>query len=621
MVETLAPSSVSMRRVAGVRGRDRSDHRRGSEIGRWLDVRVLTAFVAVAAARWWFALDRRVFHVVPDEPGQLAMARWLSGGTRWNMFDHLTWRPGYSVVLAPWFWVVDTGEGAVRAALTTNAVLGGLSAAVLVRLLVRWTKGWTRTDGDPVLGPWACTGIAIAVALAPTAIAASAYTWAEAMVTCTFLVTLWWLQRFADTGRPVHGLAATLAAAVAMTTHGRSLVLLPTVVVVIAGVLALRRRWLAGAAVVGCGAVLGMASLTFTGLVHEAVWDEPSEINTPGSVIERLDAPAALLDSFVGQSWYQLVASLGMVGVGAGLVLTSLWRPVGRLDRRSAAVLVATIGPLVMTSVTFMADRRRADQLVYGRYVDAVVWPLAALGLATVVGLLGRSPEDRIAPGRRLLLATVTWCGVSGLIVAWRHGDALAGDVGLRMMVPGLLPYIGGGDGVPVLTITAIATVALLAITSLSRRALGAGRLPAIVVIGVTGVLALAWSADRVHDAQAWSLNAWDVSASVERVDELLADGEPIGVLMVPDRERPRVPYAVQRQRFQLYQLYLPDHEFVWERALHPPATDFVFAPAGSPALVDAGAEVIWGDPSVRMALWELPDRDGADRARVPSPG
>src|SRR5690606_22404847 len=75
-------------------------------IERWIDRRVLVAGLVVAAVRFWFAVDRRVFHVVADEPGQLAMARWLSGGTRWNMFDHSTWRPGYSLVLAPIFWLV-----------------------------------------------------------------------------------------------------------------------------------------------------------------------------------------------------------------------------------------------------------------------------------------------------------------------------------------------------------------------------------------------------------------------------------------------------------------------------------------------------------------------------------
>ena len=605
-------------------GIERPQARTRREIERWLDLRVLLAGAVVAAVRFWFAADRRVFHVVADEPGQLAMARWISGGTRWSMFDHSTWRPGFSLLLAPAYWFVDSGEGIVRAALTLNAVLAGVSAAILTRLLVRWTAAWQAPDGRAAVGPWSCAAIAVAVAIAPAAIAASAYTWAEAMVTCTFLATVWWSQRFVDSGRLIHALAATLAAALAMTTHGRSLALLPMVIAMGAAVLAVRRRWIAAAAIVGYGSLLGLASMWLTRWVHAAVWDQPTDINTPGTVVERLDAPVALADSFIGQSWYQLVASLGMVGIGAGVVLGALWRPLDRIDRRSAVVLIALIAPLVMTSVTFMSDRERADQLIYGRYVDAVVWPLVAIGVATIVRSR-RDPrcEHPHRPGVPLFLGVVTTCGIFGLVVAWRHGDQLAGDVGLRMMVPGLLPYIGGADGVPVLRITAVAMVAIVAMAVATRRGdgrAGSGRagLAAVAVVIAAG---LAWSGVRVHDAQARVLNSWAIGDEVARIDDIVPDGEPIGVVMVHNSERPRVDYSSQRQRYQVYQLFLPDREFVWERTPQRITTRFVVAPAGTTMLVDAGATVRWGDPKLRMALWELPERSGDARLRVPSPG
>ena len=605
---------------------DRAGATRARPITAWLDARVLAAGVAVTVVRFWFAADRRVFHVVADEPGQLAMARWLAGGTRWTMFDHSTWRPGYSLLLAPTFWLVDTGEGAVRAALTTNAVLAGLSAMILTRLLWRWTAEWTTTDGARSLGPWWCTAIAVAVAVAPAAIAASAYTWAEAMVTATFLATLWWTQRFVDSGRTADALAAIVAGTLAITTHGRSLTLLPAVVAICAAVLVLHGRRFGALAVVGYGVALGAVSIAFTRWVHDAVWDDPSEINGTGSVIERLDAPAALIESFVGQAWYQLVASLGMVGIGAGTLLLSLVRTDGRLDRRSAAVLVVMTAPLVLTSVTFMADRDRSDQLVYGRYIDAVVWPLAALGVAVVVRLLTEPapaalPRVRRAPGLRLVLAVAAACLTSGLVVAWRHGDQLSGDVGLRMMVPGLLPYIGDEDGVPVLAITLVATVAVLVVAAMASRGRSLG--PRGVATGVVALaLLFGWAGVRVHDGQAGALNTWAIGDEVAVMDRIVPEGEPIGVVFVPDSEQPRVPFSQQRQRYQIYQLYLPDHELVWERTPGRLTHRFVLAPAGYPALLEAGATVRWSDPNVRMALWRLPaDDDPVDAQGVPSSG
>jgi drug/metabolite transporter (DMT)-like permease len=214
---------------------------------------------------------------------------------------------------------------------------------------------------------------------------------------------------------------------------------------------------------------------------------------------------------------------------------------------------MALTTPLVMTSVTFMADRERSDQLVYGRYVDAIVWPLVA-------HRGGRRRQRPRRPGQRrtrvdtvILSATAITCGTFGLIVAWRHGDQLAGDVGLRMMVPGLLPHIGGADGVPVLRITATTIAVLVAMILAMRRRLGRTTITWIVVVSICGV---AWAGMRVHDAQAQALNTWAIGDEVAPHRRDRARWRAIGVLFVPDDDRPRVPYAIQRQRAQVYQLY-----------------------------------------------------------------
>jgi hypothetical protein len=554
--------------------------------------------VGVALARWWFAADRRVFHVTADEPGQLAMARWLSGGTRWNMFDHSTWRPGYAVLLAPLFRVFDSGEQVVRAALVLNAILGGLSAVLLAGLLRRWTRSWEHAPGEGSV----CV-IAAVVALSPAAIGSSAYTWAESLVTATFLATVWWTQRFVDARRVRDGLLAVASATVAMTSHGRSLALLPTVAVLVVALLAHGGRRRAALGVGTAAVALGAASLWFTDFVQRAVWDDPGGTNTPGSVVSRLDAPIDLVDSFVGQTWYQLVASFGLIGVGGALVLGALVRPAGRTDRAAAATLVLLTGPLILTSVTFMAGRDRADQLVYGRYVDAVVWPLAALGLAVLV----RSVRHCGATGTWSLAGVAALTLATGLVVDGRHGEALADDVGLRMMVPGLLPFLGDRDAVAVLRITTIVALGCLA-TSLALRHLPrpaptARRTVAwSATAAIVAATALAWAAGRVHDAEALSLNRWDISDQIALAEQILPDGEPIGVVMVPDTEQTAATWSVQRQRYQVYQLYLDEHPF--RREPDEPTQRFVFAPLDHTGLRSEGATVVWRDPAVPIGLW-----------------
>ena len=56
-----------------------------------------------------------------------------------------------------------------------------------------------------------------------------------------------------------------------------------------------------------------------------------------------------------------------------------------------------------------------------------------------------------------------------------------------------------------------------------------------------------------------------------------------------------------------MYQLFLPHHEFVWERRSRDFSTTYVIAPSRVRALSEAGGVVVWYDPTKPMALWELP--------------
>jgi hypothetical protein len=566
----------------------------------WTDRRLVLTGVGVALVRFAFAADRRVFHLFADEPGQLAMARWLSGGTRWTMLDHNTWRPGYALTLAPIVRVFDSGEAMVRAALTLNAVYAGVTAIVLARLVERWTR----------LGVGTSAAIATVTALAPTAIAASAYTWSESLITLLLVSTLWFLQRFVDTERVAHALWAVACAGLAITTHGRAASVLVTTVVICSFVLARRGRGRHVAVVVGLAAALGIASQALNVWVRDAVWDRLNDTNTTGAVVGRLDAPAALVDSMVGQVWYQLVASAGLVGIGCATAIAAFVRPRPPLDRTSAGVLLATTIPPIVLSVVFMSDRGRADQLVYGRYLDTVVWPFFALGLAVVV----RRIRARASAGDRQISSRdgdegwsiIPIVGVvmlvCGIVVAARHGDQLRDEIGLRMMVPGLLPYVGGGDGIPVITVTGIALLALT-LAALAGEFRIAPRFAPAFMIGIA-IVVLGFTSVRVHDALATQLNGWAIGEAVSEIDAIVPDGEPIG-LVTDGRSRTETT-LVQRQRYQVYQLYLPDHELIWQRG-DGYSTRFVIAPLRDPGLVEADAQERWRDPEKSIALWELP--------------
>ena len=147
---------------------------------------VVGGAVLVALVRWWTSRQRVVFHMNPDEPGQLAMARFLGGGTRWDMFDHSTWRPGYAALISPITWFTDDPVLGIRAALVVNAVLGGVAFVLLVRLARRLTA---------LSAAW-CALAALVVSLAPTLLFTTDWVWSEALVQVTYLGCLLAVLRF-----------------------------------------------------------------------------------------------------------------------------------------------------------------------------------------------------------------------------------------------------------------------------------------------------------------------------------------------------------------------------------------------------------------------------------------
>ena len=93
---------------------------------------LVVAGLLVAVVRWWTSHRRDLFHITPDEPGQLAIARFVGGMARWNMFDRSTWRPGYGTLDRPAALVHGRPGGGVPtgARRQRRAGRGGVRAAV-----------------------------------------------------------------------------------------------------------------------------------------------------------------------------------------------------------------------------------------------------------------------------------------------------------------------------------------------------------------------------------------------------------------------------------------------------------------------------------------------------------
>jgi len=549
------------------------------------------AGLLVAVVRWWTSHRRALFHITPDEPGQLAIARFVGGMARWNMFDRSTWRPGYGTLIAPLHWFTDDPVMAFQLALVVNAVLGGLACVLLCLLARRLTS---------LSGP-GCVLAGLVVALTPALLFSTNWTWSESLVVVTCLATLLAALRCYDRPTLGRGIAVVLLAAAGFAAHSR-LLPLAALAAVLVGVVVLQRRLrvATGVLVVAAGAVALWGVARYSSWLVDRIWETPTTTNTADGVVDRLTSPGPIAVSLAGQVWYQLVATAGLAGVGA-IVLGA-----AALGRRrttipahpsvaTARIVMVGCGALIALAVVFMSDRLRPDQIVYGRYNDAVVGPLVVVGLGALV-----------TASRRLVICSVgavlAVLAITAVVLEAARGDALAEPGIVRAMVLGLAAFTGLGA----IDVSAISIGAALVIGAVAAAALVGRRAwrwwPVVAVL--VPVLAVGYV--RTGDVVDVTRNSWAINeASIERLRGVLPSGEAVRFRVVPDSQDPTARWGDQRLRTMVYQYYLPTNAMTEDGADVTPG--YVFAPIGDPDLTAAGAEVRWRDPRFPIGLWLVP--------------
>ena len=299
-------------------------------------------------------------------------------------------------------------------------------------------------------------------------------------------------------------------------------------------------------------------------------------------------------------------APLGLFGIGTIVtVRTALRRSAadGAVDEAptpvDARLLLALTLQLIGVSWVFMSNRTRSDHLVYGRYTDAVIWPVLVIAIGWLVGL--RRAEARRDTSWIVAGVAVATLAGAGAVYAF-HEAAFAESGGVRPMIAGFMPWLGGRNAIPVFVLTGLGLIGLAVLLALARWP-GPRSLALICVVAV----ALGVAGFRTHHALALRLNIWASASAVTEIEDIVPPGAPLGFRFVRDADGPAASWDDQRRRGQLYQMYLPDREFLRDRGVDDGVGPYVFAPVGDPELEEAGAEVLWTDPRVRIALWREP--------------
>jgi len=521
------------------------------------------------------------------------MARWIGGGSLWKLFDHSTWQPGFALLLAPVYLVTDDPIAVFRSAIVLNAALAGIST-VLLAFVARRLAGMTAVG---------CVGVAAVVGLLPASLSASAHAWAEPLVTLTFLGSLLLLARYVEHERLADGVFAVAVGVVGFLAHGRLLPLAVTAVLIVAAVEIRRRRWRRAGLVVAVFVALLAAVYALTSAAEAALWENPDRTNTVSATLRRFSSdPIAMLDTLIGQSWYLLVTTAGLVFFGARVLMA---RAIGsetlsrtgslpcRLAVSDARVLLALLLPQLGLSVLFTAGRGRVDQVIYGRYNDAVVLPVLVLGIAWLLD--DTATRQRV----RLLAAAGSTMLVTTAYLLFRFGWTIDGERGVREMVAGLVPTYGRdlAGAIVAPTVVGLLVLVTLGLTIFMRRS--SSRWIAGVLVFLTTVAGVS-----TYHGLSVNENFFESARQVEEVRALVPSGETLGFRFVPLDEPSMVLLSQQRVAAQLYQMYLPEFEFVRDEGPYDDVGPYVFAPRLDQKMLDAGAVALWEADDTGMTLW-----------------
>lgn len=554
------------------------------------DVAILAAIVAVG--RFLYVLDRTAVSLSPDEFASLGIARFLSGG-QFNMLVASTYRIGPGLLLTPWTWLFDDPVTVVRLGFATNALIAGATMFVLVPMVGRLTA-FGRVGTLLLCG---CVG------LLPQSLEASAHLWAEPLVTLTFLGALSAVLQFVEQPLSASMIKAAVWSTIGLSSHGR---LLPLVVLVsttlVGWALFKGQRLLAAAA--GTLGTLGLAGslLTHRWLVAR-VWELPGQSNTTSTVIRKLDKPIEVLDAAAGQLWYQLAASGLLMAFGMVELARRAAGRSGRANQRDALVVLWFTIPMLAVSFVFMSDVGRADHVIYGRYTDAVIWPVLSIGAGWLF-------IDRLAMSRRrrrfVAGAIVVVFIELGLLVHQLHGHQIRRP-GVNAMIGGIVAFSDSGS-INALVVTGAGLLVAVVLTLAARGTALDHRLWSLIIVALIATAGVRlWSIQR---GDATKPAVGEKARTLLEIDERPPIGSQIGVSLMPNEYGPDIVQIAQLFTVLSYQLYLPEYRFVFDNGPSDDVGPYVFAVENDALLVREGGSILWKHPDVPMALWVEPPRD-----------
>ena len=357
--------------------------------------------------------------VHPDEFGFLTNGQVLIGHDEAAIPTGSFYPAGYGIVTGLGALISGSISGAYRFALLTNVVLAVLTA---------WYAGRLARRGFGASRHMAMV-ISALVFVVPGTIVSAMFSWAETASRLAFLLFVGFVLRASKARSNGLVIGLGLFTGLMPALHGRFILLLPIVCLLFAW------WWLrkeisfitAGLAVAVTGGAYAATHL-LNKFVKTAVYT--TSYDQENRLLERLVNPnvwPALLRTMVGQSWYLIASSCGLIGIAIFFIISRVVGNGGRktigadAERVTLLVVFAAAFAIIFTGGLQLLYGNRGDHLIYGRYVEMMVPALL------VISCVALERSSRLAQ-RAWLVTGLSIFLVAAFYVLIDFGDGVKGS-------------------------------------------------------------------------------------------------------------------------------------------------------------------------------------------------
>lgn len=539
--------------------------------GAWIAVG--TATVATLVARVALAGSVVSPFIFQDEGGYIGVARLLAGDAP-SLYGP-TYLPLWGVLLAPAAAVLEP-DALHTAAQVLNAVVAAATIPVL-HLLGR------RVAGTP---PWVSAAAAVAGGLTAASVVQATMLLPEALLALAVAAVVLALHAALQARRVGPAVVAGTLAGASYGVHPRAVVVVVAVVVV--AVVAWRSETLEARAAGALGAsavVVAAAVQVLHAWATSALYPSGTQPALAGSPLGALGEPVGSAVIALGQSWYVVVASLGLVAFGFAAAAQLGWAQRSTPAGLTAGfVVLGVLGSLALGTIGSYevgagTTVGRADLPLYGRYLEQ--WTPVLVVLAPA-----------LARRRVRLVVPATGVAVAVAAVAlharyaeevWRGPMAWHNVAALRVPVE-----LFGRDHV---VATGVAAAITLTAAGLATGA-GADRRWWFVPLGAVAALNVASGTILVRE---WA----------EPASEAWAARHELGALAGPSADTVWVDLDEDLHVHWAYnaQFWHPDLDVAYYEGPPPPQAALV---AGSPTTPpEPGASLVAAERDGTIGLWD----------------